>query len=114
MAIFSSYQNFFGTYLGHYDGRNARLVIGDAKADSEWPQFRIEFIELDRNQVFIGTHTEKGKVGHIIHDITLKKRGGNGTVTWRELFLHTGDTNYISGISIWNGIEFGMCFSRIQ
>jgi len=114
MTRFRSYQDFFGTYTGDYDGRNARLKISDVKADSAWPIFHIEFTELDRNEVYTGNHTEKGNHGHIMTNITLSRKGGSGSVKWSKLYLHTWNIDHLSGVSLWNGIEFGMCFKRVH
>jgi hypothetical protein len=112
MARFKGWQDFFGTYIGEYDGRNAKLEIGDLKGDYPGPMFHIVFTELERGEVYVGTHAEKGNHGHIMTNITLKLKGGNNTVSWPKLFLHTWNTDFISGISTWNGIEFGMSFRR--
>lgn len=114
MARFNSFQDFFGTYVGHYDGRRARLVISDVKGDSAWPMCHLTFTELERDQVYVGTHVHKGKHDHILTDIVLKQRGGNDKVTWTRLHLHTWNIAYLSGVSIWNHIEFGMSFTRVE
>ncbi len=69
MANFTSYQDFFGRYGGDYDGRQATLEIKDVKADSVYPLFRIALTDLDRNEVHVGTHEERGQHGYIITDI---------------------------------------------
>lgn len=114
MPRFQRFQDFFGTYDGSYDGRRARLVIGDVKTDSPWPMCRLTFTELERNQVYVGTHIHKGPHDHVLTDIVLKQQEGSGQVTWRRLHLHTWDTSHLSGESIWDGIEFGMSFTRAE
>ena len=114
MARFRSFQDFFGTYVGNYDGRNARLVISDVKADSAWPTCHLTFTELERSQTYVGTYVHKGRHDHIITDMVLKERGGQDRVTWSRLYLHTWNTAYLSGVSVWNGIEFGMSFTRLD
>jgi hypothetical protein len=112
MARFRGFHDFFGTYSGHYDGRNARLVISDVKADSVRPMCHITFTELDRNQTYVGNYIHEGKHDHILTNIVLKEKGGQGEVRWSRLHLHTWNTTYLSGVSIWNGIEFGMSFKK--
>ncbi|MGZ4848745.1 MAG: hypothetical protein ACXV3D_04755 [Halobacteriota archaeon] len=60
MAPFKSYQHFFGSYSGELGGRRATLEIGDVKNDSPYPQFHITLTDLDRNEVYAVTHTERG------------------------------------------------------
>ncbi|VVB96654.1 Uncharacterised protein [uncultured archaeon] len=112
MTNFKNPQDFFGSYIGYYDGRNAKLVIGDVKADSPWPMFHLTFTDLDRNEVYVGTHQHRGNQGHVLTDIKLNKKGGGGAVNWSRLHLHTWDIAHLSGVSLWNGIEFGMYFKR--
>jgi hypothetical protein len=114
MARFQHFQDFFGTYDGSYDGRRARLEIGDVKGDSPWPMAHLRFTELERGQVYVGTYVQRGAHAHVMTDIVLKLQGGTDQVTWSRLHLHTWNTDYLSGVSIWNGIEFGMSFTRIQ
>ena len=112
MASFTSPSNFYGSYTGSYDGRDAQLVIGDLKDDSPSPSFHLRFTDLDRNEVYVGSHVETGQHGHILTNITLNKFGGGGSVTWSRLYLHTWNIAFLSGVSVWNNISFGMSFSR--
>jgi hypothetical protein len=112
MANFKSYQDFFGTYTGSYDGRNARLEITDIKADSVRPVLHIKFTDLDRNEVYQVTHFFDNPKAHILQNITLKQTGRSNSIVWKEVLLHTWSTNFLSGISVWNGIDFGMSFKK--
>lgn len=111
MANFSSPSNFYGSYTGSHDERNAQLVIGELKDDSPYPSFHLSFTDLDRNEVYTGSHVEMGQHGHILTNITLNKSGG-GSVTWSSLYLHTWNIAFLSGVSVWNNISFGMSFNR--
>lgn len=113
MTNFKGFQDFFDSYVGYYDGRNAKLEIGDVKADSPWPMCHLTFTELDRNEVYVGTYQQKSKHGHVMTNIMLNRKGGQGTVTWSRLHLHTWNIDHLSGVSLWNGIEFGMYFKRV-
>jgi hypothetical protein len=114
MTHFQHFQDFFGAYVGSYDGRRARLELRDVKGDSPWPMCHLTFTELERNEVYVGTHVHKGPRDHIMSDIVLKQQSGGGEVTWSRLHLHTWDTSHLSGVSTWNGIEFGMSFARVN
>jgi len=113
MANFEHFSDFFGIYVGSYDGRQSRLEISDVKADSPWPVCYLQFTDMDRGQTFGGTHVHKGPHHHVLTDIILNEQGGGEPLTWSRLHLHTWNTTYLSGISIWNGIEFGMSFTRV-
>lgn len=112
MASFTNFHDFFGTYAGSYDGRQAKLVISDIKGDSAWPMCHLTFTELERDQVYVGTHIHQSQHGHVLTDIVLQQKGGPDKVTWSRLHLHTWNTDHLSGVSVWNGIEFGMSFTR--
>jgi hypothetical protein len=107
MARFNGPGDFIGSYSGSYDGRRATLRIEQAGPGRS---YRLTFTEVERNQVFVGTHQESGAQQHILTNITLT--GGGGTVTWHELLLHTWDITYLSGTSVWNGIDFPMFWRR--
>ena len=107
MARFSGPADFIGSYSGSSDGRRATLRIEPAGAGRS---YRLTFTEVERSEVYEGIHQEGGAQQHILSGITLG--GAAGTVAWRELLLHTWDTTYLSGISLWNNIEFGMSFQR--
>lgn len=113
MANFKSYQDFFGTYTGSYDGRNAKLEITDIKADSPRPVVHIKFTEIERNEVYQGTHFFDDPHAHVLSNIKLDKAGGGGAVTWAKLLLHTWNTSFLSGISTWNGNDYGMNFKKV-
>lgn len=113
MAQFTGLNNFVGTYTGSYDGRPARLVISDLKDDSIYPTFHIVFTDTSRNETYAGTHEERRNLGHVLTDIELNRQGGSGNITWSKLYLHTWDISYLSGVSLWNGSEFGMSYQRV-
>lgn len=103
------HQDFFGTWLGEYDGRKAKLVISDTKGDSPHPMLHLRFTELERDETYVGTVTQDHD-SHVLTHMTLKRVGGSGYVTWKRLKLE--DRNSLSGISTWNGNEYGMSFTR--
>ena len=112
MTRFRNRSDFLGTYVGRNDGRRARLEIRDTKADSPWPMFHITFTDLDRDVTARGLHQERGSEEHVLTDIELEWQGQSGTKNMKSLHLHTWNTDYLSGISLWRGREFGMLFER--
>jgi len=82
------------------------------KNESPYPQFHVTLTDLDHNEVYAGTHTERGRNGHIMVDVSLQQRGDSNSKHLSRLLLHTWNTDYISGVTTWNNIEYGMCFKR--
>jgi hypothetical protein len=113
MPGFTSFENFFGTYVGSYDGRQAQLIIKSLETDGLVPKCQVTFIDIDRNQTYKGT-AEEGDYPHILSDLVLYEVGGQEIATWSKLFLHNWNISYISGVSVWNDIEFGMFFTRVE
>ncbi|MBN1323470.1 MAG: M12 family metallopeptidase [Methanotrichaceae archaeon] len=108
---FVSVFDFLGAYAGEYDGRRAALEITYTGEPSN-PKFQLKFTELERNEVYVGTCTSSSGPKHVLSNITLQKQGGQGSVSWRSLYLHTWNINYLSGVSLWSGKEYGMSFRR--
>jgi len=116
LAQFSGWKDFLGTFQGEYDGRSARLVMSILNdAYSEEAILAISFTDLDRSEFYAGLHTvKKFNQSHIMANISLAQNIPNGaTLIWPKLFLHTWNIDFLSGISTWNNIEFGMCFKRV-
>ncbi len=113
MAQFQSTDDFVGSYQGSYDGRNASVLITSAFSFNT--VLNIMFEDLDRNETYEGLWSapEGSPPTHILADITLNQVGGSGQVYWSKLYLHTWNTSYMSGVSVWNNIEFGMSFTRV-
>jgi hypothetical protein len=113
MAQFRNTDDFIGSYHGSYDGRNASLSI--TSVISFKTVLEITFKDLDRNETYEGqwgAPTETSPETHILANITLNQVGGSGQIYWSKLYLHTWNTSYMSGVSVWNNIEFGMSFTR--
>jgi hypothetical protein len=116
MANFQGIGDFVGTYRGSYDGRNAQVTIeaGAPGIVSFNSLFTVTFTDLDRNETYQGIATiPEAVVTHIMSDFQLNRLGGNGSVYWSRLFLHTWDISYLSGVSVWNNTEYGMSFTRV-
>lgn len=117
MAQFKSVLDFVGSYNGNYDGRNAHVTIEEGVAGevSFNILYTITFTDLDRNETYKGvTSSPEGVLDlHVFSNITLQQVNGNGSVYWSKLYLHTWDIAYMSGVSVWNGIEYGMSFKRV-
>jgi hypothetical protein len=116
MANFQGIGDFVGTYRGNYDGRNAQVIIqaGAEGIVSFNSLFTVTFTDLDRNETYKGIATiPEAVITHIMSDFQLDSVGGNGSVYWSRLFLHTWDIAYLSGVSVWNNTEYGMSFRRV-
>ena len=116
MARFEHLSDFWGTYEGFNDGRRARMTIGDTKGDFPVPTFLVRFEDLDRNVSFQSLVQQKDRTagrGHILRDVTLDERGGNGKKSFALILLHTWDTAHLTTVSRWGGREFGGCYRRV-
>src|SRR5579859_8049764 len=104
MAQFHSTDDFIGSYQGSYDGRNASVSITSGISFNT--VLRITFTDLDRHETYEGLWSapEASPPTHILADITLNQVGGSGQVFWSKLYLHTWNTMYMSGVSVWNNI----------
>jgi hypothetical protein len=117
---FASTQDFTGKWVGSYDGRNARLTITVKPHDGDADAFdvTIVFEEVDRDSRYDNDakdrlHTEKpGATPHILHEIELQPAAGDEKVLLKRLYLHTWNVDYLSGVSEWNGTEYGFSFKR--
>ncbi|WP_030574671.1 hypothetical protein [Streptomyces aureocirculatus] len=101
---------FHGTWLGSYDGRNARLeIVAQQQPPSTNYTLFLKFIELERNETYSGYVQNVPLDAHEVRNITLT---GPSTLIWPTLLQHTWNTDYLSGTSSWNGTGFPMSFSR--
>lgn len=101
--------NWNGYYTGWYDGRRASLVIM-----ANGSTVGITFKDIDRNETYAATYNV-GDISstHEMTNITLQPFvQGHSPLHWSKLLLHTWNMNYVSGVSMWNGQEYGMSFSR--
>ena len=93
MAQFNNVNDFVGSYSGSYDGRQAEVTIeaGAQGVVSFNTLFTVTFTDLDRNEQYQGIATVPETVidTHIFSDFTLNRVGGNGSVYWSRLYLHT-------------------------
>lgn len=117
MATFQHPRDFVGAYIGQHDGRNARLHITQIRGQHRHPTFNIVLSDLDRKVTFRGVHIHKNTQSghaHILKDVTLNQVGNTGKKVYKFLLLHTWNTDYLTGVDIWNGREFGAGFERIN
>ena len=49
---------------------------------------------------------------HVLKNITLRNTGERSTKTIGALYMHTWNTNYMSGYTVWSGKEYGNFFVR--
>ncbi|MFK7905231.1 MAG: hypothetical protein AB8B69_08910 [Chitinophagales bacterium] len=108
---FNNVSQFYGSYVGRIDGRNASLKI------ARTPEGKVAYtlVDLDRNMTFkalTNSISVDDARPHAMRSIRLRSENGRKTKTIGGLYLHTWNTNYISGYDIWNGKEYGNFFVR--
>jgi predicted ester cyclase len=111
----SSTFDFAGTFIGSFDGRRATVKIEVFRTgDINVAQVHVQYSEGGKiwNAFFTKNMTSNG---HILENFTLfpDQNDGRESKTWKQLYLHTWNTDWISGINLWNGREFGMMFVRV-
>lgn len=117
MTRFENPTDFWGRYEGSHDGRRARLIISDTPVDAAWPVFRITLEDLDRDVTFRDMHHQRSRPPdgeHVLTDVQLNEMSGTREKTYRKLLLHTWNIEYLTGISVWQGREFGASFQRVS
>ncbi len=116
MAQFRNVLDFTGSYRGSYDGRDAHVTIEEGASGVRSPNtlFTVTYTDLQNNEVYQGiASVPEGVLDvHVLSDFTLDKLGGGGSVYWSRLYLHTWDTSYMSGVSLWANTEYGMSYRR--
>lgn len=115
MANFKNHTDFLGVYTGSHDGRRARLRISDTKIDVAWPVFQITFEDLDRDRTYRNIHHQRNQSTygeHVLTDVQLDQVGGSDKKIYRKLLLHTWNIDHLTGISVWQGREFGASYQR--
>jgi hypothetical protein len=115
MAQFSSARDFLGSYQGFYDGRNALIRIVEEGLGNQPLSFAVEFTDTDRNETYIGSARphQNDINAHALDAFDLTTFGGQNVIHWSKLLLHTWNTSYVSGVSVWNNTEYGMSFTRV-
>lgn len=108
---FQNVNQFYGNFVGRIDGRNAQLKI-ERTSDGK---VAYTLIDKDRSVTF-KAQTNSIQVDdaqpHRMRSLTLRSTDGRHTKTIGGLYLHTWNTNYISGYTVWNGKEYGNFFVR--
>ncbi len=107
---FTSAEQFTGSYVGSMDGRKATLLISRVRSSNPAPMFRIRMADKERNTTYYATKEHKDG-DHVLRDIILKTTNGKSKYI-KKLYLHTWNTDYISGYSTWNGKYYGCSFAR--
>lgn len=108
---FQNITQFYGNYTGHSDGRNAKLKIERTPAG----KVAYTLVDLDRNVTFkaqLNSLPIDDARPHAMRSVTLRSTDGRHTKTIGGLYLHTWNTNYISGYTVWSGKEYGSYFVR--
>ncbi|QNP68176.1 hypothetical protein IAG44_00965 [Streptomyces roseirectus] len=106
---FTDIRQFQGTWNGSYDGRSSRLTI---RVQGQPPS--------DRYTLFFTFTDESGasysgtlqNIAASTYHLPYFKLGANGELDWQGLLLHTWNTDYISGFSVWNSGVYPMSWTR--
>jgi hypothetical protein len=121
LARFTSFQDWAGDYVGHYDGRSAKLKIIVDRVVWNTARFTTSIQFTDSSGHTWMEEVDAGRSHaadeHVIRDVTLisyepSALPGRSSLSWPRLLIHTWDVNYLSGISLWSGSEFGMSWTR--
>lgn len=100
------------TYRGRNDGRRADLYIRVLDETGTTVRFFVGLYDRERGNYFKGeTEMDRNSPSHIMSDLTLETDDG-GTKTVDRLYLHTWDTNYVSGRTEWRGNYYGLHFAQ--
>ncbi len=111
-GTFRSAEQFAGSYKGRLDGRKASLKIIRLQNQScSYPVFKIKLIDIDRNVVFYGKHEHKEN-DHVLRNIKLRSNDGRHSKYIKKWYLHTWNTDYLSGYDVWNNKYYGYAFAR--
>lgn len=108
---FNHKNQFYGNYVGRIDGRNARLNI----ARTTDGKVAYTLTDTDRNVTFKATKpyiSVDDARPFVMRSVVLRTDDGRKTKTIGGLHLHTWNTNYISGYTVWNDKEYGNFFVR--
>lgn len=107
-------RKFVGSYTGRNDGRRARMSI--SMPNPNQPMLSIVLRDLDRNVEFRGRHRANPagpQFAHILRDVRLRRTTQGEGKVFELLLLHTWNDDYISGVTVWRGREFGATFERL-
>lgn len=113
----TSTYDFSGTFAGSFDGRSSsvRIVVSHT-SDANTAQIDMYYNEGGKIWQAFFTKNTTGSNPHILENVTLYPdvNDGRESKLWRQLYLHTWNTDWISGTNVWAGKEFGMMFVRTR
>lgn len=99
-------------YRGRNDGRRADLSIRVLEQTADSVRFFVGLYDRDRGYYFKGeTEKDRNSTSHVMSDLTLRTDDGSKK-TIDRLYLHTWDTNYVSGRTEWRGNYYGLHFAQ--
>ncbi|MFI9240586.1 hypothetical protein [Streptomyces sp. NPDC053079] len=106
---FQDVRQFKGTWLGSYDGRNARLTITVVGVGPGFFHVGFEYVDLDRSLRYTASLDGIAASTRQFHNLILN---GPDQLLWPRLSLHTWNTDYLSGVSQWSNADYGFSFAR--
>lgn len=111
---FSHTSDWEGDYRGWIDGRAATLEIGGIYAIYPPNSFQFQISVVDSGEAHYSGKLilSTGPKSHILPGFGLWTKDGKPGISFSRLLLHTWDTRFISGETIWNGTLYGCSFTR--
>jgi hypothetical protein len=115
MANFNDYRDWNGSWVGSYDGRPGTMAVNASlEPDSSHSRISVNFDQGDGSW-WSGVGTTQDARSHQVEGQRLDPTGpspGGETLDWPRMLIHTWDTNFVSGISRWDGKDYGFWFER--
>lgn len=113
MTQFQDYRDWSGQWEGTYDGRPALLQIASAlRSDNQ--RARLSLTYQEGSGIWVSEDNADFDIrSHEVMNQWLRPSfAGGPRLEWPRLLLHTWDINFISGISRWEGRDYGFWFQR--
>lgn len=115
MAEYRDYRDWNGEWEGSYDGRFATArIISSLDPDGRRARLHITY-EFGGDAWESEITDDFDALSHEVTNQWLRPTGGaphRQRLEWPRLHMHTWDTNFISGISRWDGKDYGFWFRR--
>jgi len=119
MAQFRDFRDWNGQWDGIYDGRAAALLTTFQQAPSDNHRAVPNFTYTEGENVWNTWPSPVYSIDAFSHRVDnppslvpFEGAPGRQSLEWPLIFIHTWDTNFISGISRWQGKDYGMWFRR--
>jgi len=115
MAQYRDYRDWSGDWDGSYDGRPASMRLS-ASLGLDGRRARLSVTYEAGGDTWVSEITDDFDArSHEVANQWLRPTGGSPgrqRLEWPRLHIHTWDANFISGISRWEGRDYGLWFQR--